>query len=78
MGKREKKIKIAAIIALIAILWSVVGTWAMVIYETITAPKETPTLSQEELQNMINTLTPTQTASGTGEEDLPETSEIAQ
>lgn len=50
----------------------------MVIYETITAPKETPTLSQEELQNMINTLTPTQTASGTGEEDLPETSEIAQ
>lgn len=56
---KKKGTKIAAMIALIAILGSVVGTGALVIFETLSGGNQTEQkqLSQEELNNLFKTLT---------------------
>lgn len=56
---KKKGTKIAAIIALIAILGSVVGTWILVIFETLSDGSQTTQkeLSQEELNELFKTLT---------------------
>lgn len=56
----KKGTKIAAIIALVAILGSVVGTGALVIFETLSGgsqPQQQKELSQEELNELFKTLT---------------------
>lgn len=55
MTKRNTKAKIAAIIALIAIISSVIWTWVLVIMESYFAsPNSETSLTQEQLQELLN------------------------
>lgn len=54
MGNK-KSTKIAALIALIAIFGSVVGTGILVLVETLTSSPQQQTLSQEQLNELLKT-----------------------
>lgn len=55
MKKKNMTAKIAAIVALIAILWSVVWTGVLVVYESFFASNNSETsLTPEQLQDLIN------------------------
>lgn len=53
MAKKNLTAKIAAIIALIAIVSSIIWTWILIIYETYFS-KTDNNLTQEQLQELVN------------------------
>lgn len=63
MGNK-KSTKIAALIALIAIFGSVVGTGILVLVETLTASPQQQTLSQEQLNELLKTYSGSLSSSG--------------
>ncbi len=55
MTRKNTTAKIAAIIALIAIVWSIISTWVLVIYESyFSSPSSEISLTPEQLQEFIN------------------------
>lgn len=56
MARKNVMAKFAAIVALIAIVSSVIWTWVLVIYETLnSSPNSENSLTQEQLQELLNT-----------------------
>lgn len=69
MPRKNTTAKIAAIIALIAIIWSIVSTWALVIYESyFWSPNSETSLTQEQLQELLQSFSWTTSASGVTQE----------
>ena len=65
MPRKNTTAKIAAIIALIAIIWSIISTGALVIYENyFGSPNSETSLSSEQLQELLQSFSWATTASG--------------
>ncbi len=55
MARKNMTAKIAAIVALIAIIWSIIGTGVLVIYQSyFSSPNSETSLTQEQLQELLN------------------------
>jgi len=75
MARKNMTAKIAAIVALIAIIWSIIGTGVLVIYQSyFSSPNSEASLTQEQLQELLNSFSWSTTSSWELIENTDETS----